>query len=179
MDCRQALTELSDLSADGLSSSHAQELMQHLSACPECETEWQAFQTTLFRLSSAPQALPSQEQSRQIWAACLEEISRDVERKRAPKGLFGLAPRWSWAALAGAAAVFGGVLLLAPQAETATNSPAPTRIVRFENPPEPMTALVNHHAGMSFDAFNDHVGSTLVSYRATAPANQMQPLQSP
>ncbi|HEX8550983.1 MAG TPA: hypothetical protein VF681_05445 [Abditibacteriaceae bacterium] len=180
MDCRQALTELSDLSADALSSSRAQDLMQHLRDCPPCETEWQAFQTTLLRLSSAPQALPTQEQSRRIWAACLEEISRDVERKRAPQGLFGFAPRWSWAALAGAAAVFGGVLLMAPHAETATQGNAPsTRIVRFENPPESMTALVNHHAGMSFDAFNDHVGSTLVSYRATAPVDQPHSIQSP
>lgn len=30
--------------------------------------------------------------------------------------------------------------------------------------------LVNHHAAMSFDPFTDYVGSTLISYSATAPA---------
>ena len=176
MDCRQALSQLADHSATALSPAQTQTLVEHLQKCPECENEWKAFEKTLFRLSTSPQALPSDEQSRRIWAACLEEISQGVERRRNPSFLSRFAPNWSWAALGGAAAVFGAVYFLTPQtATTSVSSPSVStsapraQFARFQTPPEPMTALVDHHAAMSFDAFNDHTASTLVSYRSTAP----------
>lgn len=172
MDCRQALTQLADHSATALSEAQTQVLIEHLRTCPECDEEWKAFQGTLIHLSAGPQALPTAEQSRRIWAACLEQISQDTERKRVASK-FRFAPNWSWAALGGAAAIFGGVWLLAPRAATTGRPPtalASTQFDHYEAPPEPMTALVDHHAAMSFDAFNDHTGSTLISYRSTEPA---------
>lgn len=180
MDCRQALTELADLSAESLAAPAAQDLMRHLADCPQCDEEWKAFQLTLFRLSAAPQTLPSSEQSRRIWAACLEEVSRDVEAKRESRhgaretGFFKFAPRWSWAMLGGAAAVMGGVWLLAPHAETSDVIPLArtANLQSFQNPPALMSPLVTHHTAFAFDAFNDHSGTSLISYGATAPVSR-------
>lgn len=177
MDCQQALIRLADLSAESLEAPAAQTLMRHLAECPECEKEWQAFQDTLFRISAAPQPLPSPEQSRRIWAVCLEEISRDVEarrlgeqRQQGASGFFSFAPRWSWAALGGAAVVFGAVWFLAPQA--ATVAPAqPVQLADFELPPSTMTPLVRHHSTFAFDAFNDHTATSLLSIGATPATN--------
>ena len=185
MDCRQALIELADLSAENLAAPAAQDLMRHLSECPECDEEWKAFQQTLFRLSAAPQTLPSAEQSRRIWAACLEEVSRDIEVKREKQqgsarasGFFNLAPRWNWAMLGGAAAVMAGVWLLAPRAEVARTTTS-VQMARFQNPPTLMSPLVTHHAAFAFDALNDHSATSLVSYRATAPRSTTVSTSSP
>jgi hypothetical protein len=173
MDCRQALSRLADYSADGLDTPDAQELMRHLAHCPECDVEWKAFQQTLFRLSAAAQPLPSAEQSRRIWAACLEEVSRSVEHRREAQrqkpGFFSLAPRWSWAMLGGAAAVFASVWFLAPRAENVTTAPRTAELVTLQTPPSLMAPLVTHHAAFAFDAFNDHTATSLISYGATAP----------
>lgn len=175
MDCRQALTSLADMSAESLEAPRAQELMRHLEQCPECEEEWETFQSVMFRLSTASQPLPSPEQSRRIWAACLEEVSRDVEAKRqaalghsGSPGFFNIAPRWSWALLGGAAAVFGAVWALAPSASISNTTPVPTQFASLQTPPSLMSALVNHHAAFAFDAFNDHTGTSLVSMGSTA-----------
>jgi hypothetical protein len=173
MDCREALAQLGDLSVQGIPPRLANEIMSHLQECPECEDEWVAFQETLFIASTTAQPLPTPEQTQQIWNACLEKIIAENERERTKArnpflGWFDFQPRLGWAALGGAVAVFGGVWLLAPQADVPQDSSAVPQFVRFENPPESMAALVNNHTAMAVDPFNDHVGSTLVSYSATA-----------
>ena len=167
------------MSAESLEAPAAQELVRHLEQCPDCEQEWQAFQAVMFRISTAAQPLPSAEQSRRIWAACLEEISKDVEAKRISaggesraSGFFSIAPRWSWALLGGAAAVFGAVWALAPHDTPAsTFYPSTAQFAGFQNPPSLMSPLVNHHAAFAFDAFNDHTGTSLVSMGSTASAS--------
>lgn len=96
-----------------------------------------------------------------------------------------LQPRWGWAAVGGALVVLGSVWWFTPEPAAPTppkgvlvlrSLPAPGqesaetgRLVSFEPPPPLASPLINHHAAMSFDPFTDHVGSTLVSYSATAP----------
>jgi hypothetical protein len=115
-----------------------------------------------------------------MWQCCAEKLyeKREAERlARQNPGLWSwmrVQPRWGWAALGGAVAVLGSVWLMTPNP---TNDGAPTlatadatgQLVMFREPPRAASGMVNHHAGMAMDPFTDHVGSTLVSYSATAP----------
>jgi hypothetical protein len=85
---------------------------------------------------------------------------------------FGNQPTWGWAALGGAAIVFGAVWFGAgaPNQNVSTQpaqTPLPTSYVRFERPPVGASPFINHHTAMGFDPFNDHVGTTMVSNGAT------------
>jgi hypothetical protein len=177
MDCRQAQSSLADLSAEQLPSSSVSELHSHLEHCPECHREWQLFQVMLITLSSSTQALPSQQQSEEMWNACLQKWMEQVEEQRAAQrsSLWDWVrrqPRWGWAALGGAVAVFGGIWMFSPHDDPSELPPTPPGVtwIRFDTPPAIASSLVNHHSAMAFDPFTDHVGSTLVSYSATAPA---------
>jgi hypothetical protein len=179
MDCRQALAQLGDLSAEGLPVRSAQEIIAHMEQCPECEKEWELFRKTLFLASTTTQPLLTAQQSQQIWGVCLQKIIEKTEAERTTVrspflGWFTGQPRLGWAALGGAIAVFGSVWAFTPHGSaprtptTIAQFDTSTNFVRFENPPRNTAALVNNHAAMAFDPFNDHVGSTLVSYSATA-----------
>ncbi|MDQ3815199.1 MAG: hypothetical protein M3347_14855 [Armatimonadota bacterium] len=76
-------------------------------------------------------------------------------------------PRWGWAALGAALVVLGSTWMSPPSQNTSPPPPPPP--LEFQMPPRTVSATVGHHAVMSFDPFVDHVGSTLVSYSATAP----------
>jgi hypothetical protein len=55
----------------------------------------------------------------------------------------------------------------------ANEAGTPAQFIRFDRPPAAASPLINHHSAMAFDPFADHVGSTLVSYSATA--SEMNP----
>jgi hypothetical protein len=100
-------------------------------------------------------------------------------------------PRWGWAALGGAFVVLGGVWWFTPPAApglavasaptinatlaanplppVSLDNGGPGTLVTFERPPTMTSPLITHHSAMAIDPFTDHVGSTLVSYSATAP----------
>jgi anti-sigma factor RsiW len=181
MDCRQAQSFLADLSVEHLPPASATELHSHLAQCPQCQDEWQRFQAMLLTLSTGTQSLPTQQQSQEMWSACLNKWTEQVERQRTTKegvtqqttaqrpslwNWMRHQPRWGWAALGGAMAVFGGTWVLAPHDEPGPE-PEPMTVIRFQTPPSTRASLVNHHSAMAFDPFSDHVGSTLVSYSAT------------
>ena len=92
--------------------------------------------------------------------------------------LFGNQPTWGWAALGGAAVVFGAVWFgtptqTAPGASTQiARTTLPTQQVRFDRPPVNATPFINHHTAMGFDPFNDHVGTTMVSHGSTSASSR-------
>jgi hypothetical protein len=159
-------------------------LREHLAKCPPCLEEWRRFESTLFIVSTVSQPLLNSEQTDQIWQACFQEVHGRIEQRRLQKqgvkqrppllNWLTLQPRLGWAALGSAVLVLVGVWFLAPQTVQSPdniNGPLPSirqANVTFEMPPEGTSPLVNHHAATMFDPFTDHVGSTLVSYSATA-----------
>jgi len=186
MDCQSAKSGLALLSIEDVSSSDirepaVREIEEHLAKCPPCQNEWHVFQQTLLVLSTTPQKLPSAECSRAMWEACSRSIFDKVEAQRVPANVssaswslgtwFKSQPVWGWVTLSGAVAVFGAVWFLTPQSDApvSPNSNATYTFVASGNrPSEVASPFVNHHSAMAFDPFNDHVGSTLVSYSATS-----------
>jgi hypothetical protein len=191
MNCQHAKSSFAILSVEEASCAEMRELQEHLAECPPCEKEWVVFQQTLLIVSTTPQPLLSAEQSRLMWEECARRCMDKTEEKRlaaqrsASGGWslsqwLGMQPRWGWAALGGAVAVFGAVWFLAPQDDAPTptwaaNDPGMTQLVRFDRPPTAASPFINHHSAMAFDPFADHVGSTLVSYSATS--SEMNPSQ--
>jgi len=174
---RQAQALLPDFSAGCLDADCEAAVREWLDKCPECRGEWQSIQGTMQLLSSAPHAPLSEEASRRMWHCCREQIFEKTEANRLAAqnpsfwNWFKAQPSWGWAALGGAVAILGSVLLTPeasqdqPQLKIATVAPEP-RMLR--QPSRVASELVNHHSGMAIDPFTDHVGSTLVSYSATA-----------
>ena len=177
MDTHQAQSLLPDYSADNLDAPTAAQVRRFLAECPDCKREWEAMQSTLLTVSALSQPVPTPAQSSAMWSKCAEKLHASIEAERlaaqrpAWRQWLGVQPRWGWAALGGAVAVLGSVWLMGPQ--NAPVSPAdnsnPGQLVAFQQPPAMASTLVNHHSAMAFDPFTDHVGSTLVSYSATAP----------
>jgi hypothetical protein len=183
MDCRKAQDHFAQWSIEESDLECCEELKQHLQQCPPCAREWERFRQTLFAVSTTTQNLPDIRCSHAMWNACLQQITEKTERERlrgaAPevsfwRQLFGSQPKWGWAALGGAAVVFGAVWFGAPAQNAPDNSVASTRIVgapspfvRFDRPPADATPFINHHTAMGFDPFNDHVGTTMVSDGST------------
>lgn len=194
MNCHQVQSQFAALSAGELPSGEGAALKSHCIGCSSCRRAWEDFQNTLHLLSTLSQPLPSDEASRQMWSVCAEEIFQRIEERRvAPLsfrertfGWLGQQPRWGWAALGAAVAIFGSVWILAPDEtpqngaiEAGLNGGPIMRIgapgampnpfdampvrVRFEPAPAGTSGAVDYHAAMSFDPFVDHVGSSLVS----------------
>lgn len=186
MNSQEAQSLLPDLCTGCLDAKTEKMVREWLEKCPDCQAEWHSLHSTLFVLSTSTQPLLSEEQSRQMWQRCAEQLYDRIEADRVAQqrssgwlGWFQMQPRWGWAALGGAVAVLGGVWFLAPQnapgewndaPRTAAVSAADTAgFVSFRRPPREASTLVNHHSAMSIDPFTDHVGTTLVSYSASAP----------
>jgi hypothetical protein len=205
MNCSECQAQLADLSADTLAADQSLAMSAHFKECAHCYGEWAVFERTLFIVSTTSQALPSPLASEQMWHRCAEHIFQKVEAERhdsSPeysrpemtatesagwRDWFARQPRWSWASLAGAFALFGAVWFLAPGDAAVVNGPAGREAIAPEaelvmfpsaasapgqtlsNPPAVAAALVNHHTGMTVDPFTDYVGNTMVSYSATAP----------
>ena len=187
MDCRHAISQIAALSADDLPASSIAELRAHLAECLGCREEWELFQSTRLVVSTVSQPVPTAECTERMWQACFQEVHVRIEQQRLkeqgaeqrPRMLnwLMLQPRWGWVALGGAVVVLGGVWLLPAQDVQGPDGRIPDKRpdVRFTLPPEGTSPLVNHHAATMFDPFTDHVGSTLVSYSATAPQPDSQP----
>ena len=195
MKCRQAQSRLAVYSAENLSDKELAALCEHLDKCPECHREWVVLQSTLITLSTTSQPLLSRETSDKMWQCCEERLRRRAQQTAlgiAPAPLatrdagynaaaagstmwnWIFQPQVGWAALGAAVAIFGSVLFLTPsqpdeQPLTYEGPSVPATQVAFEAPPEGTQPLVNHHAAMAIDPFTDRVGTTLVSYSATAP----------
>lgn len=201
MNCHQVQSQFAALSAGELPSSEGAALKSHCIGCSPCRREWEDFQNTLLLLSTLSQPLPSDECSCQMWNVCAEEIFLRVEERRlAPLSFrervlnwMQQQPRWGWAALGAAVAIFGSVWLLtpndaaqngaleaslnggpimrigAPSAEPTDFGSMPVR-VHFEPAPAGTSGAVDYHAAMSFDPFVDHVGSSLVSSAVSSEA---------
>lgn len=180
---RQAQALLPDFSAGCLDADCEAAVREWLDKCPECRGEWQSIQGTMQVLSSTPHAPLSEEASRRMWHCCREQIFEKTEANRLAAqnpsfwNWFKAQPSWGWAALGGAVAILGSVLLTpdttpetsTPQFATTMLSGTPTPGLKLFSQPSRVTSeLVNHHSAMAFDPFTDHVGSTLVSYSATA-----------
>ena len=199
MNCSRVQSQLAALSAAELPSAECSALEAHCAACPACRREWEALQSTLLLLSTLSQPLPSNEVSTRIWGACSEQwFVRIEERRTAPASFWGSTlnwartqPRWGWAALGAAIAIFGSVWMTSPNGDgAATMAEAPadggpvlvlgpsqdapgnpnSARVNFTPPPATAAAAVNYHSQMSFDPFVDHVGSSLVSSSAAPGA---------
>jgi hypothetical protein len=145
----------------------------------------------MLALSSLAQPLPSAQTSAQMWGVCSDAWHARIEEQRLSSASFwertlGWArhqPRWGWAALGAALAIFGSVWMMSPGSDPqnafaeipADGGPVmaigePNSAVRFARPPATAAAAVNYHTSMSFDPFVDHVGSSLVSSSAVPPA---------
>lgn len=193
MKCRQAQSRLAVYSAEHLSDKDLAALCEHLDKCPECHREWVVLQSTLVTLSTTSQPVLSHEVSQKMWTCCEERLQRRAQQTAVSQVPLGagsvgydsdaarptfwnslLQPQWGWATLGAAVAIFGSVLFLTPAEQEeqpmsfATTSQPVTQVV-FERPPDSTLPLVTHHTAMSIDPFTDHVGTTLVSYSATAP----------
>lgn len=102
---------------------------------------------------------------------------------------FGAQPRWSLATLGAATAIFCGVWIssVMPASQVISQNgtreysrlvsrsiidevPLGTSDARAQMPPRDAAFFIDHHASMGFDPFTDHVGPTLVSFSASAPA---------
>lgn len=183
MDCREILNCMGDLSADCLPCAKTcEEVKAHLEKCQSCEEEWRRYEQMMLMISAMPQPISTRVQGQAMWSVCLEKIIEDVEQNRGRSSsaspfwnFLASQPNWGWAALGSAVLVFGGVWMYAPKADT-LGSETPedvhsAEVIMFQNPPAGANSFINRHAAMSFDGFNDHVGSTLVSYSATAPVD--------
>ena len=209
MNCNECQEKLADLSAETLADDQSIAMSAHFKECAHCYGEWAIFERTLFVVSTTSQNLPSPLASEQMWHRCAEHIFQKVEAERANsssiesreysrpemseaqsagwRGWLTRQPRWSWASLAGAFAVFGAVWFLAPGDATVASDAAgreaiapETELVMFPSPvpghtltapPSSAASLVNHHSGMTVDPFTDYVGNTMVSYSATEPTS--------
>lgn len=180
-DSRQAQALLPDFSAGCLDADCEAAVREWLEKCPECRSEWQSIQATMQLLSSTDHAPLTEEQSRRMWHCCREQIFEKTEANRLAAqnpafwNWFKTQPRWGWAALGGAVAILGSVLLSPENAQEQSQPQfvvsVPTvepQLKLFRRPSPVASEMVNHHAAMAFDPFTDHVGSTLVSYSATA-----------
>jgi hypothetical protein len=184
MNCCDCHEQLADLSAGILNAQGTQAVQFHLEQCGHCSQEWVVFERTLFLVSTTQQVLPSPLASEQMWHQCMEHIFEKVEAERlqaspvnvpAGQGWRGWVvrqPRWSWAGLAGAFALFGAVWFMAPHGDAAYNDAFPPegQLVALQNPPAVAAGLINHHAVTTVDPFNDYAGKTLVSYSVAPPA---------
>jgi len=194
MDCQRAKSGLALLSVENVFDENGsvkngssdtrepalREIEEHLALCPPCRQEWQVFQQTLFVLSTTSQHLPSAECSRAMWEACSRGIYDKIETQRIATQSSGAIswslgswmksqPAWGWVTLGGAVAVFGAVWFMAPQNDVTVQPNTTYALVADgDRPPQVASPFINHHSAMAFDAFNDHVGSTLVSYSATS-----------
>ncbi|HEX8235438.1 MAG TPA: hypothetical protein VF600_05735 [Abditibacteriaceae bacterium] len=191
MNCQRAKSSFATLSVEEMTSPSMRELQEHLAQCPPCLREWHIFQQTLLIVSTTTQPVPSAECSQAMWQECARCCMEKTEKKRleaqrpawwrSPLGQWmSTQPRWGWAALGGSLAILGAVWFLTPQNNTAPTSFATTDMpagtfIRFERPPSAASPFINHHSAMAFDPFADHVGSTLVSYSATAPQSDASP----
>lgn len=201
MNCQHVQSQFAALSAGELPSAEGATLKSHCIGCVPCRREWEDFQNTLLLLSTLSQPLPSNESSREMWSVCAEEIFQRIEKRRvAPLsfrertlGWMQRQPRWGWAALGAATAIFGSVWMLTPNDEPQNGAlqagldggpimrigapratpnefgSLPVR-VRFEPAPAGISGAVNYHAAMSFDPFVDYVGSSLVSSAVSSEA---------
>ncbi len=186
MERREALELLPELSADCLDEKTAQAVRQWIDDCPECKMEWSALHTMMEQLSTASQPLLSSAQSQRMWANCAEKIFDRVEAERLAKqnpslwAWMKMQPRWGWAMVGGAVVVLGAAWMANPEIPAAQNgdgAPAlvaeadPGELRVLSQPPSYAATMVDHHAQMAIDPFSDHVGSSLVSYAASAPQN--------
>ncbi len=201
MNCHQVQSQFAALSAGELPSAAGAALKSHCIGCPPCRREWEDFQNTLLLLSTVSQPLPSDEVSCEMWSVCAEEIFQRIEQRRAVPlswrertlGWLQQQPRWGWAALGAAIAIFGSVWVLtpdeapqngvleasldggpimrigAPRATPNDFGSLPVR-VHFEPAPAGTSSAVDYHAAMSFDPFVDYVGSGLVSSAVSSDA---------
>lgn len=181
MDSRQAQSLLPELCSGCLDAEREAAVRAMIEECPDCQREWHLIQSTLLLVSTTSQPLLTPEQSQRMWQQCSEKLHARIEKERLAKqnptlwSWIKLQPRWGWAALGGAVAVLGSVWLMAPDTPDTNTAPtyaaagANSELVMFRRPSGAASGLVNHHAGMAFDPFTDHVGSNLVSYSATAP----------
>lgn len=185
MNCCDCHDRLADLSADILDARQAQAVQLHLEQCGPCAHDWVVFERTLFLVSTTSQELPSPLATEQMWHRCMEHIFEKVEAERLQetpaeyanvggwRGWLARQPRWSWAGLAGAFALFGAVWFLAPQDEVMNPNdgfPPEGQLVVLQNPPAMAAGLINHHAATTVDPFNDYAGKTLVSYSVSPSA---------
>lgn len=180
-DTKAAQALLPDFSAGCLDADCEAAVKEWLEKCPECRQEWKSIQATMHALSATPPVDLTDEDSRLMWQSCREQLFDQIESNRLAAqnpsiwNWFTAQPRWGWAALGGAVAILGSVLL-SPDAgqeptrpQLAATTAQPVDLVMFRRTPPPVASeLVNHHTAMAFDPFTDHVGSTLVSYSATA-----------
>lgn len=190
MERREALELLPELSADCLDEKTAQAVRQWIDDCPECKMEWGTLQTLMEQLSTTSQPLLTSAQSQRMWANCAEKIFDRVEAERLAKqnpslwSWMKMQPRWGWAMVGGAVIVLGAAWIANPEIPTAqedenapallaetgsTNDPGELRVP--SQLPSYAATMVDHHAQMAIDPFSDHVGSSLVSYAASAPQN--------
>lgn len=194
MNCQRAKSSFATLSVEEMTSPSMRELQEHLAQCPPCQREWHIFQQTLLIVSTTSQPILSAERSQVMWQECARCCMEQTEKKRleaqrpalwrSPFGQWmSTQPKWGWAALGGSLAVLAAVWFSTPQNNAATTSvaasdlPAGT-LIRFERPPSAASPFINHHSAMAFDPFADHVGSTLVSYSATAPQSDAAAVSS-
>jgi hypothetical protein len=187
MNCRRVQSEMAAWSAGLLSPAEAAAFEQHCAHCAACRGEKEAFDGTMQLLSVLTQPMPSAESSRQMWRVCAADWTMRVEMHRTKRPIWGAfrgwaleQPRWGWAALGGAVAVFLGAWFYGPSgAPTLPEDGGPVRFIRspqegivpetpalrvgFSTPPAPVSSAVNYHAATSFDPFVDHVATGLVS----------------
>jgi hypothetical protein len=180
MDRREALKMLPELSAGCLDAKTEAAVRRWVDECPDCRVEWQGLETLAQTLSSLPEANLSPEASQRMWARCCDAIYDKVESQRLSQQNPSLwswmksQPRWGWAMLGGAAVVLGTAMLAPegpnePQPVVASfTAPAGNDLEMFNRPPSYAASMVDHHAQMAADPFNDRVGSSLVSYSASS-----------
>ncbi len=190
MERREALELLPELSADCLDEKTAAAVRQWVDECPECQMEWRSLQTMMETLSTSSQPLLTPAQSQRMWANCAEKMFDRVETERLAQqspslwSWMKMQPRWGWAMVGGAVVMLGAAWIANPEIPEATsgeNAPALVAEMNNENdpgelrvlsrPPSYAASMVDHHAQMAIDPFSDHVGSSLVSYAASAPQN--------
>jgi hypothetical protein len=201
MNCQRAKSSFATLSVEEMTSPSMRELQEHLAQCPPCQREWHTFQQTLLIVSTTSQPILSAERSQAMWQECARCCMESTEKKRleaqrpalwrSPFGQWmSTQPKWGWAALGGSLAILAAVWFSTPQNSTSpTNNESPSafalrslpegELIRFERPPSAASPFINHHSAMAFDPFADHVGSTLVSYSATAPQSTRGTASSP
>ena len=180
MDRREALKMLPELSAGCLDASTEAAVRRWVDECPECRVEWQGLEAMARTLSSLPEADLSPEQSRMMWAHCSEALYNKVEAQRLQEqnpsiwSWMKSQPRWGWAMLGGAAVVLGTAMFAPegpnepqPVVAAASTSQQAGDLELFNRPPSYAATMVDHHAQMATDPFNDRVGSSLVSYSAS------------
>lgn len=177
MNCSDCQARLAELSLEEFEPDHL--VLVHLQQCDLCSHEKTAFERTLFAVSTLPQPLPSPAASREMWHFCSEHIFHKVEEQRLNKQRspfqtlsywLSQQPRWSWAGLFAAFAVFGMVWFMAPSENNPADLdvfPLENQPIALQNPPTLAAGLIDQHSAMAIDPFTDYVGTTLVSYSAT------------